>query len=205
MSGVSFAVWAPNASRVSVVGDFNAYGKEDPIDDFTSNGFVDQIGRFNTLGYSYVFDGAAGTDTLTDFETGLYTFETIKPGPVAGRRGLDRQSEPRHHDGRGGDVVEVAQMLLQVFQGRQKALAPPDRLAARVERPERALLPELHAPLAGELVQRVVNFAGPFATQNYVVSRDDVAQSLESSRVPKILVGYTFKGELAYSIASASI
>ena len=25
--------------------------------------------------------------TGTDFETGLYTFETIKPGPVAGRRG----------------------------------------------------------------------------------------------------------------------
>ncbi|MEQ1660979.1 MAG: type I secretion C-terminal target domain-containing protein, partial [Hylemonella sp.] len=38
----------------------NAYGQEDPIFDLTSSGYVDQIGRFNTLGYSYVFDGAAG-------------------------------------------------------------------------------------------------------------------------------------------------
>ena len=28
--------------------------------DLTSNGFVDQIGRFDSFGYSYVFDGAAG-------------------------------------------------------------------------------------------------------------------------------------------------
>lgn len=45
---------------VLLVGDFNAYAKEDPIYALTSNGYVDQIGRFNTFGYSYVFDGAAG-------------------------------------------------------------------------------------------------------------------------------------------------
>jgi predicted extracellular nuclease len=48
------------SNDVMLVGDFNAYGQEDPIYDLTSNGLVDQIGRFNTLGYSYVFDGAAG-------------------------------------------------------------------------------------------------------------------------------------------------
>jgi len=47
-------------SDVLLVGDFNAYAKEDPIHALTSNGYVDQIGRFNTFGYSYVFDGAAG-------------------------------------------------------------------------------------------------------------------------------------------------
>lgn len=45
---------------VVMIGDFNAYAKEDPIDLLTSAGFVDQIGRFNSFGYSYVFDGAAG-------------------------------------------------------------------------------------------------------------------------------------------------
>ena len=45
---------------VLLVGDMNAYGQEDPIFDLTSSGYVDQIGRFNALGYSYVFDGAAG-------------------------------------------------------------------------------------------------------------------------------------------------
>jgi uncharacterized protein len=48
------------SNDVLLVGDFNAYGQEDPIFELTSSGYVDQIGRFNTLGYSYVFDGAAG-------------------------------------------------------------------------------------------------------------------------------------------------
>ena len=45
---------------VIVIGDLNAYGKEDPIRDFTGNGYVDQIARFNDAGYSYVFDGETG-------------------------------------------------------------------------------------------------------------------------------------------------
>lgn len=45
---------------VLLVGDFNAYAQEDPIYELTSNGYIDQIGRFNAPGYSYVFDGTAG-------------------------------------------------------------------------------------------------------------------------------------------------
>jgi len=45
---------------VMVIGDLNAYAKEDPIVDFMNAGWVDQIARFNSFGYSYVFDGAAG-------------------------------------------------------------------------------------------------------------------------------------------------
>jgi predicted extracellular nuclease len=43
-----------------VIGDLNAYGQEDPIFDLTSNGYIDQVSAFNSFGYSYVFDGAAG-------------------------------------------------------------------------------------------------------------------------------------------------
>ena len=43
-----------------LIGDFNAYAQEDPIFALTSNGFIDQVGRFSSFGYSYVFDGAAG-------------------------------------------------------------------------------------------------------------------------------------------------
>ena len=43
-----------------LIGDFNAYGQEDPIFALTSNGYIDQAGRFGSLAYSYVFDGAAG-------------------------------------------------------------------------------------------------------------------------------------------------
>ena len=48
------------SSDVLLVGDFNAYAKEDPIYDLTSSGYIDQSGRFETFGYSYVFDGTAG-------------------------------------------------------------------------------------------------------------------------------------------------
>ena len=67
-----------------LVGDFNAYAKEDPIADLTSNGFVDQIGRFldvpgaNSYGYSYVFNGTSGrldhaiaSNTLSPKVTGV--------------------------------------------------------------------------------------------------------------------------------------
>lgn len=48
------------SNDVLLVGDFNAYAQEDPIYDLTSSGYIDQIGRFHSFGYSYVFDGAAG-------------------------------------------------------------------------------------------------------------------------------------------------
>ena len=48
------------SNDVLLVGDFNAYAQEDPIFDLTSSGYVDQSGRFETFGYSYVFDGTAG-------------------------------------------------------------------------------------------------------------------------------------------------
>jgi predicted extracellular nuclease len=43
-----------------VVGDLNAYGREDPVLAFTRNGFVDEVARFNEFAYSYVFDGKSG-------------------------------------------------------------------------------------------------------------------------------------------------
>jgi uncharacterized protein len=48
------------SNDVVLVGDFNAYAMENPITTLTDNGFVDQVTRFNSFGYSYVFDGAAG-------------------------------------------------------------------------------------------------------------------------------------------------
>ena len=54
-------IQSANASTdVLLVGDFNAYAQEDPVYDLVSSGYIDQSGRFETLGYSYVFDGTAG-------------------------------------------------------------------------------------------------------------------------------------------------
>lgn len=46
--------------RTVLLGDFNAYGQEDPIHELTSNGYTDLAARFNPFAYSYVFDGQAG-------------------------------------------------------------------------------------------------------------------------------------------------
>jgi predicted extracellular nuclease len=51
---------AAGSNDVLLIGDLNAYAQEDPVFDLTSNGYIDQIGRFNSFGYSYVFDGGAG-------------------------------------------------------------------------------------------------------------------------------------------------
>lgn len=48
------------SNDVLLIGDMNAYGQEDPIFELTSNGFIDQMNRFNSLAYSYVFDGTVG-------------------------------------------------------------------------------------------------------------------------------------------------
>jgi len=45
---------------VIVMGDLNAYGREEPITEFLDNGYVDHVSRFDAQGYSYVFDGEAG-------------------------------------------------------------------------------------------------------------------------------------------------
>lgn len=48
-------------SDVVVIGDLNAYGKEDPILTLTAGGLQDQVARFNgDTDYSYVFDGESG-------------------------------------------------------------------------------------------------------------------------------------------------
>ncbi len=45
---------------VIMIGDFNSYAKEDPINLLTTNGIVDLVGQFDPADYSYVFDASAG-------------------------------------------------------------------------------------------------------------------------------------------------
>ncbi|KQY89143.1 ExeM/NucH family extracellular endonuclease [Pelomonas sp. Root1444] len=45
---------------VILIGDFNAYAQEDPIELLTTGGLVDLVGKFDPADYSYVFDAGAG-------------------------------------------------------------------------------------------------------------------------------------------------
>lgn len=51
---------AAGTDRLLLIGDLNAYAKEDPVFDLTSSGYVDASALYEAFGYSYVFDGAAG-------------------------------------------------------------------------------------------------------------------------------------------------
>jgi predicted extracellular nuclease len=54
---------AAGSPDVLLIGDFNAYGAEDPVNMLTGAGFINQIERFvrrGALPYFYVFDGEAG-------------------------------------------------------------------------------------------------------------------------------------------------
>ncbi len=46
---------------ILIIGDLNAYGKEDPVDSLSQAGYEDQVARFEgDDAYSYTFDGEAG-------------------------------------------------------------------------------------------------------------------------------------------------
>ncbi|MEV4666489.1 ExeM/NucH family extracellular endonuclease [Microbacterium sp. LWO12-1.2] len=49
------------SSDTLLIGDFNAYGKEDPIDVFTSNGWSDLVADKTDGQYTYSFDGELGS------------------------------------------------------------------------------------------------------------------------------------------------
>ena len=51
---------ASGVTDMLLVGDFNAYAREDPPAALATKGFADQAARFDPEGYSYVFDGTAG-------------------------------------------------------------------------------------------------------------------------------------------------
>ena len=51
---------ASGVEHMLLVGDFNAYAREDAPVLLAASGFADQAARFEADGYSYVFDGAAG-------------------------------------------------------------------------------------------------------------------------------------------------
>lgn len=52
---------ASGSGDMLLIGDFNAYGKEDPIDVFTSNGWSDLVADKAAGQYTYTFDGELGS------------------------------------------------------------------------------------------------------------------------------------------------
>ena len=89
---VRFAGALASASGVAdtlLVGDFNAYAREDPPTLLAASGFADQVARFDPQGYSYVYDGAAGrldgvfaSATLASRITGVTEWHVDADEPV---------------------------------------------------------------------------------------------------------------------------
>ena len=74
-----------------IVGDMNAYAKEDPITAFKTAGYTDLVNKFlGTNGYSYVNDGGSGcldhaiaSPSLASKVTGLYQWHINADEPAA--------------------------------------------------------------------------------------------------------------------------
>ncbi len=82
VSGVRFAVWAPNAQRVSVVGDFNNWdGRVHPMRLHPGNGiweiFLPGLGA-GTL-YKYEIKGRSGVDLPLKADPFAFAFEASNP------------------------------------------------------------------------------------------------------------------------------
>ncbi|MGB2634030.1 MAG: 1,4-alpha-glucan branching protein GlgB [Candidatus Acidiferrum sp.] len=89
ITGVHFAVWAPNAHRVSVVGDFNHWdGRVDPMRFRGSSGiwelFIPELGE----GTIYKFEILSGNDVVLPLKADPYAFSAeLRPnnGSVVAR------------------------------------------------------------------------------------------------------------------------
>jgi len=91
---------------VLVVGDFNAYAQENPIDAMLAAGYANLEQVFDPGSDSFVFDGYTGTldygfanDTLMDKVTGAAIWEINSPEPDAIDYNLDFGRDPAIFDG----------------------------------------------------------------------------------------------------------
>ena len=138
VDGVRFAVWAPNASRVSVVGSFNAWdGRRHPMRSRGASGLWELFVPHAAIGDLYQFEIVAGDGRLLPLKADPYARASQLPPAQASvvaalppRRALsaDRAaanargapisiyelhagSWRRHPDGRGHDWDELAASL----------------------------------------------------------------------------------------------
>ena len=103
-TGVHFAVWAPNADRVSVVGDFNGWdGRVHPMRLLTPSGVWEMFIPDLADGERYKFEirTAAGRSCKKTDPFGV-AFETPPQHGVGGSRHLALRVERRRVDGRRG-------------------------------------------------------------------------------------------------------
>lgn len=85
VSGVSFAVWAPNARGVSVIGDFNGWnGNDAPMRTLGSSGVWELFWPGMTLGALYKFRVHGADGSVTD-RADPFAFATELPPATASR------------------------------------------------------------------------------------------------------------------------
>lgn len=61
LHGFAASVGVSSDLRVLIMGDLNAYGREEPVIELLNRGYDDQVSRFSgNAGYSYIFDGESG-------------------------------------------------------------------------------------------------------------------------------------------------
>jgi 1,4-alpha-glucan branching enzyme len=84
VSGTSFAVWAPNARRVSVIGDFNHWdGRVHPMRRHPGSGLWDLFVPAVAIGALYKFELTGPDGALLPAKADPYAFQSEKPPHTA--------------------------------------------------------------------------------------------------------------------------
>jgi 1,4-alpha-glucan branching enzyme len=172
--GVSFAVWAPNARKVAVVGDWNGWdGNVDPLEPTGSSGIWQAVAPDAAEGCKYKFE-VHGADGVLRIKADPFAFAAEVPPQSASVVFKSRYewgdaewiaaraaADPLH---RPHSVYEVHAGSWRLGLGWQELAEQLVAYAAELEFTHVELLPVMHHPFSGSWGYQVTGFYAPEAT-----------------------------------------
>jgi 1,4-alpha-glucan branching enzyme len=172
--GVSFAVWAPNARKVSVVGDWNRWdGNVDPLEPVGSSGIWHAVVAEAAEGAKYKFEVVGGDGQLR-LKADPFAFAAEVPPKTASivyRSTYEWQDDEWLQTRRGEDLLVRPLSIYEVHAGSWRLGLGWQELAetlvpyvhdlgfTHVE-----LLPVMHHPFSGSWGYQVTGFYAPVST-----------------------------------------
>ena len=191
--GVSFAVWAPNARAVAVVGDWNGWdGSVDPLEATGSSGIWHAVAPGAAEGCRYKFE-VLGSDGILRIKADPFAFAAEVPPQTAS---VVYESSYEWGDAdwlaarTAADPLHRPMSIYEVHAGswrlglRWPELA--DQLvsyAAELEFTHIELLPVMHHPFSGSWGYQVTGFYAPEATLGVKASETLASLQGQSRRI----------------------
>ena len=172
--GVSFAVWAPNARAVSVVGDWNHWnGRSDPLEPVGSSGIWAAVASEASVGDGYKFE-VHGADGQLRLKADPFAFHAEVPPKTASRvyRSDYRWSDEAWLERRRAStplreplsIYEVHAPSWRLGLGWEELAEQLVAYAGEQGFTHVELLPVMHHPFSGSWGYQVTGFYAPVST-----------------------------------------